>query len=149
MLLAACIPGFLNTGGASGASGNGILEGYVIGHGEAIYQLFTTTEKPDHAGLIATVGGAAAALVIGSLRLRFWWWPLHPVGYMLANLSWGMNRHYLQFLVGWAKTSVPAGAGSASPPHYAGRRRRDHRRPTELGGLGACLSGAQAVGVVL
>jgi hypothetical protein len=108
MLLRGMYPyGFLNTGGASGASGNGILEGYVIGHGEAIYQLFTTTEKPDTSGLIAAVAGAAAALVIGSLRLRFWWWPLHPVGYMLANLSWGMNRHYLQFFVGWvAKTSV-------------------------------------------
>lgn len=98
--------GFLNTGGASGASGNGILEGYVVGHGEAIYQLFTSTAKPDTDGLIATGAGAAAALLFGALRVRFWWWPLHPVGYMLANLSWGMNRHYLQFFVGWAAKSA-------------------------------------------
>ena len=99
--------GFLNTGGASGASGNGILEGYVVGHGDAIYQLFTNPGKPNPGGMIATGAGAAAALLIGAMRLRFGWWPLHPVGYMLANLSWGMNRHYLQFFLGWAaKSSV-------------------------------------------
>ena len=56
-------------------------------------------------GRLASEGDAA--FVLGAVRLRFWWWPLHPVGYMLANLSWGMNRHYLQFFVGWAaKTNV-------------------------------------------
>ena len=45
--------------------------------------------------------------VLSAMRLKFWWWPLHPVGYMLANLSWGMNRHFLQFFIGWAvKTAV-------------------------------------------
>lgn len=98
--------GFLNSGGASGASGNGILEGYVVGHGDAIYQLFTNPGKPNPGGMIATGAGAAAALLTGAMRLRFGWWPLHPVGYMLANLSWGMNRHYLQFFLGWAAKSA-------------------------------------------
>jgi hypothetical protein len=52
--------------------------------------------------MIAISAGAAAALVMGLLRSRFWWWPLHPVGYMLSNLQWGMNKHYLQFFIGWA-----------------------------------------------
>jgi hypothetical protein len=108
LMLAGIYPyGFLNTGAASDAGGNGILEGHLISNGDNIYQLFTSTVKPDMPGLMAIGGGAAAALAMGVLRSRFWWWPLHPVGYMLSNLSWGMNRHYLQFFIGWAaKTAV-------------------------------------------
>jgi hypothetical protein len=25
--------------------------------------------------------------VLSALRLRFWWWPLHPVGYLVANVN--------------------------------------------------------------
>jgi hypothetical protein len=108
LLIAAMYPyGFLNTGSAQGASGNNILEGQFIGTGDTIYQLFTDPIEPDRPGMIAIGAGAAAALGMGLLRTRFWWWPLHPVGYMLANLSWGMNRHFLQFFIGWAvKTAV-------------------------------------------
>jgi len=108
LILAGAYPyGFVNTGAASDAGGNGILEGHFIANGDTIYQLFTSTAKPDTSGMIAISAGAAAAFVMGVLRSRFWWWPLHPVGYMLSNLSWGMNRHYLQFFIGWAaKTAV-------------------------------------------
>ena len=93
--------GLINTSSASW------LEGHFIAHGDAIYQLFTSTAKPDTSGMIAISAGAAAALVMGLLRSRFWWWPLHPIGYMLSNLQWGMNKHYLQFFIGWvAKTAV-------------------------------------------
>jgi hypothetical protein len=99
--------GFLNLGATSDAGGNGILEGHLISNGDSIYQLFSSTMKPDTAGLTAIGAGAVAALAMGVLRTRFWWWPLHPVGYMLSNLAWGMNRHFLQFFVGWAaKTAV-------------------------------------------
>jgi hypothetical protein len=99
--------GFVNTGASHGAGGNGILEGHFIGTGDTIYQLFTHAAEPDRPGMLAIGAGASAALLMGLLRSRFWWWPLHPVGYMLSNLSWGMNRHYLQFFVGWAvKTAV-------------------------------------------
>lgn len=40
------------------------------------------------------------------LRLRFWWWPLHPVGYVAA-MCWGLHLYYMPFMVGWlAKTLV-------------------------------------------
>jgi hypothetical protein len=52
------------------------------------------------------VGGATVALALGLLRARFWWWPLHPVGYLAAN-CWGMHWYYMPFFIGWlGKTLV-------------------------------------------
>ena len=51
MLLRGMYPyGFLNTGGASGAGGNGVLEGKLIGQGDAIYQLYATQAAGPRAG---------------------------------------------------------------------------------------------------
>jgi hypothetical protein len=98
--------GFLHTGGATDAGGNGWIEAYLIGTGDTIHQLRTTPEKPDPSGLVAIGAGAAMTILLGVTRLRFWWWPLHPVGYMLSNLAWGMNRHFLQFFIGWVLKSA-------------------------------------------
>jgi hypothetical protein len=38
---------------------------------------------------------------LGLMRLRFWWWPFHPVGYLAANV-WGSQWWYMPFLIGWA-----------------------------------------------
>jgi len=43
--------------------------------------------------------------VLGIMRLRFWWWPLHPVGYMVG-MSWGANWYWLPFLIGWASKTL-------------------------------------------
>ena len=40
-------------------------------------------------------------MVLGLFRLRFWWWPFHPVGYLAAN-TWGMQIYYMPFFLGWA-----------------------------------------------
>ena len=55
-------------------------------------------------GTLAIGAGAGVAVFLGLLRLRFWWWPLHPIGY-LAAFTWGMHMYYMPFFVGWlAKT---------------------------------------------
>ncbi len=77
-----------------------------IGDGGRIIwrQMYPT--NTDVNGLIAIVFGAAFAIFLGAMRLRFWWWPLHPVGYM-AGMCWGLNWYWMPFLVGWAcKTLV-------------------------------------------
>jgi len=51
-------------------------------------------------GLIAMLAGAVVAVVLGWLRLRFWWWPLHPVGYLASN-TWGSHWWALPFFIGW------------------------------------------------
>jgi len=34
------------------------------------------------------------------MRARFYWWPLHPVG-LLAFASYGLDRMWFSFMLGW------------------------------------------------
>ncbi len=52
------------------------------------------------AGIIAFLAGGAVVIFLGLLRLRFWWWPMHPLGYIAAN-NWGAHLFYMPFFVGW------------------------------------------------
>lgn len=72
-----------------------------IGDGGRIIwrQMYPT--KSDVNGLIAMALGGGLAVALGVLRLRFWWWPFHPVGYM-AGMCWGLNWYWAPFLIGWA-----------------------------------------------
>ena len=62
--------------------------------------------KPDRTCVIAMIAGAVGVLVLYRLRLRFTWWPLHPI--ML--IVWCVGGTYMiaySFLIGWAiKTST-------------------------------------------
>ena len=71
----------------------------------AIYTWITTPTTTDLNGTIATAAGAAMCLLLGLLRLRFWWWPFHPVGYIIAN-GWGVEWYTVPFLVGWTVKSL-------------------------------------------
>jgi len=69
--------------------------------GRIIWRLLYHPPGPDVNGLIAMGFGAALAFFLGAMRLRFWWWPFHPVGYM-AGMCWGLNWYWMPFLTGWA-----------------------------------------------
>jgi len=74
--------------------------------GNRIFEYLTNPGRSDYDGLAAMAAGAAFAVFLGVMRLRFWWWPFHPVGYIAAN-CWGMHWNYLPFFLGWAlKTLV-------------------------------------------
>ncbi len=74
--------------------------------GGLIMQHLSAPSPPDYNGMLAMAAGGAIAIALGALRLRLWWWPFHPVGYIIAN-SWGMHWYLVPFLVGWsAKTLV-------------------------------------------
>jgi len=94
--------GFLGT--KSGTSG---WLGYQsINDGSRILWPLTSPTGSDTDGLIAICAGAVFAAFLGMMRLRFWWWPFHPVGYMAA-MCWGLHWYYLPFFIGWAcKTLV-------------------------------------------
>ncbi len=70
--------------------------------------------NPDPNGVIAFLGGGAFAILLGAMRLRFWWWPLHPVGYIAAN-TWSMHWYYMPFLVGWLAKSLVVRYGGLGP----------------------------------
>ena len=76
-----------------------------VGDPSSIYTWITTPTTTDLNGTIATVVGAAMCLLLGLLRLRFWWWPFHPIGYIIAN-GWGVTWYTVPFFVGWAVKSL-------------------------------------------
>jgi hypothetical protein len=74
-----------------------------VGH---IFSALTTPSSLDLNAIAGIIAGGAVALGLGLFRARFWWWPLHPVGYLAAN-CWGMHWFYMPFFIGWlAKTLV-------------------------------------------
>jgi hypothetical protein len=70
------------------------------GVGGRIYDMVTNPSRFDVNGLLGVLAGGTVAVLLGVLRLRLWWWPLHPFGYLAAN-CWGMHWYWQAFFVGW------------------------------------------------
>jgi hypothetical protein len=72
-------------------------------------RIFTNLNDPtpfDPLATLAIGSGAAFTIFLGAMRLRFWWWPFHPVGYLASN-TWAMKWNWMPLFVGWlAKTLV-------------------------------------------
>jgi hypothetical protein len=66
----------------------------------------------DKNGVLAACIGGAFTLMLASLRMRLSNFPLHPVGYVMANTI-TMNAFFLPFLIAWtAKVLVQRFGGS-------------------------------------
>jgi len=78
-----------------------------LGDGGRIVAFLTdpSVAKTDVNGLVALLVGAAVVVFLGLMRLRFWWWPFHPVGYLASN-TWGFHWWYIPFFIGWAAKSL-------------------------------------------
>jgi hypothetical protein len=60
----------------------------------------------DVSGVLGIAGGAMVAIFFGIMRLRFLWWPLNPIGYVLSN-SIPQAMGTFPFFIAWAlKTLV-------------------------------------------
>jgi len=94
--------GFFNT---RGGAATGWLRSQLRGIGTSVFTMLTTPTKSDVNGTIAMGAGGVVAIVLGTMRLRFWWWPFHPVGYLAAN-AWGMHWFSQPFFVGWVLKSL-------------------------------------------
>lgn len=88
--------GFLRTR----AAWSGWLTGQMRLNGSQIFTALTTPSRSDTNGMIAMAAGAVVTIGLGLLRLRFWWWPFHPIGYLAAN-CWGMHWFSQSFFAGW------------------------------------------------
>jgi hypothetical protein len=93
--------GFYNINAAS----SGWLHSQMRGVGGRICEMVTNPSKFDVNGLLAMASGAVVAVGLGLLRLRLWWWPLHPFGYLAAN-CWGMHWYWMSFFAGWVLKSL-------------------------------------------
>ena len=102
----------------------GWVEMAVRAGGTANYDLLTSPSQLDPAALVALSAGAGVTIFLGLMRLTFWWWPFHPIGYLAANV-WGSQWWYMPFLIGWlAKTLIV---------RYGGLRLYQRTVPTAIG----------------
>ena len=62
-----------------------------------------------------TGGGAAFMLALLYLRQRFLWWPLHPIGFPIANTFTIMSHGWLAIFMAWMfKATILRYGGYAS-----------------------------------
>jgi hypothetical protein len=54
--------------------------------------------------------GAVFTIFLTLMRMRFWWWPFHPLGYAMST-SWGIIVFWFPILVAWILKTVILGAG--------------------------------------
>jgi hypothetical protein len=70
----------------------------------AVYDnIYTLIESPVEPGkwiMIFTLAGAAVMLVLVICYHRFYWWPIHPIGYLTAYSS-AMWYLWFSFFIGW------------------------------------------------
>lgn len=82
---------------------------WALGFARGIYgQLENWLNYPrqtDWPGVAFMGGGFSFTTALMMLRSRFLWWPLHPLGYAMAN-SWGMSNLWCCLLVTWIFKSV-------------------------------------------
>ena len=69
-----------------------------IGDGNLIVSRLDPS-NPDLNAVLGVLVGAAVTIALGIVRLRFWWWPLHPVGYLASN-TWGAQWWFIPFFIG-------------------------------------------------
>jgi hypothetical protein len=66
-----------------------------------IYSLVESPQDPDKWVMIFTGVGALVMLVLVVCYHRFYWWPIHPIGYLTAYSS-AMWYLWFSFFAGWA-----------------------------------------------
>jgi hypothetical protein len=66
-----------------------------------IYSLVESPIKPGEWVLIFSIAGAVVMLGLVICYHRFYWWPIHPIGYLTAYSS-AMRILWFSFFVGWA-----------------------------------------------
>ncbi len=66
-----------------------------------VYSLVESPVKPGEWVMIFSITGAVVMLVLVICYHRFYWWPIHPIGYLTAYSS-AMRILWFSFFIGWA-----------------------------------------------
>jgi hypothetical protein len=77
--------------------------GWWFGH-EMYSRLHTWLHDPLPRNVYATCAtgvGLLTALALAAMRMRFAWWPFHPVGYAVSG-SWSMEQLWFPMFISWA-----------------------------------------------
>jgi len=65
-----------------------------------IYSLVESPAEPSQWVMIFTLAGAFVMLVLVICYHRFYWWPIHPIGYLTAYSS-ALRILWFSFFIGW------------------------------------------------
>jgi hypothetical protein len=57
-------------------------------------------------------GGAVATVLLSILRLRYAWWPIHPIGYLFMS-TWPMQKLWYSIAIGWLVRTLVLRFGGA------------------------------------
>jgi len=93
-------------------------------------QSITHTDWP---GLAIIGYGAAKTIALVVLRMKYLWWPLHPVGYVMSYITY-LHREWLSVMIGWASQALLLRYGG----HTAYRKMRPFFLGLILGAMLAC-----------
>lgn len=76
---------------------------------QSVYEnIYSLIETPIQAGdwvLIFSIAGAITMLVLVVCYHRFYWWPIHPIGYLTAYSS-AMRILWFSFFLGWLANAL-------------------------------------------
>ncbi|MFC1719170.1 DUF6784 domain-containing protein [Candidatus Poribacteria bacterium] len=69
-----------------------------------LQRFLSAPQPPDFAAIIASNVGFITTVLLMVMRVKFFWWPLHPAGYAVSS-SWSMNVFWcsimLSFFAKW------------------------------------------------
>lgn len=78
-------------------------------HGQAAWTRYSgwlNQPKPANSSVgLAIVAGLTFAAFLQAMRIRFFWWPFHPLAYAVSG-SWEMNLLWLPLLIAWMVKSI-------------------------------------------
>jgi hypothetical protein len=57
-------------------------------------------EKPSPAAMLLMIVGALTMWALMAMHRAFWWWPFHPIGYVMGA-SWPMINFWFPISLGW------------------------------------------------
>ena len=80
--------------------------------------------------------GAAFTVLLAFLRLQLYWWPLHPLGFVMCG-SWSLVVYWFPIFVAWVLKSIVV--------HYGGLKGYRKARPFFLG----LIMGEMTIAVIL
>lgn len=70
-----------------------------------------TPQAPDTGGMTGVTLGVAFTMFLSYMRMRYVWWPFHPVGYCMSTTSLSYNT-WMPFFIAWlAKLCIIRGGG--------------------------------------
>jgi hypothetical protein len=94
--------GYLTTAAGKGES---FTAWAVRNAGEMTFYDITSKADRNVGGVLYMAAGAALFIFFGLMRLRFLWWPFHPLGYLFSN-SLPEAVGTFPFFIAWALKSL-------------------------------------------